>query len=75
MLAQSDVILLITAVALYVVISILYTVLKKLSEKQGNNLLDEYGKEKSTKKKKSIFPYFMILFVVVVLYLLIYKFM
>ena len=52
MLAQSDVILLITAVALYVVISILYTVLKQLSEKQGNNLLDEYGKEKTKKKKK-----------------------
>lgn len=75
MLAQSDIILLISAAALYAVLTLLYTVLKQLSEKQGNNLLNEYGETKSTQKKGSILPYLVILVVVIILYLLVYKFM
>lgn len=72
---QTDMVLILTGVGLYAVIVLLYAILKKLTEKQENNLLEEYGECKSKPRKMSIFPYLVILAVVVVLDLLIYKLM
>lgn len=72
---QTDMVLIFTGVGLYAVIALLYAILKKLTEKQENNLLEEYGECESKPRKMSIFPYLVILAVVVVLDLLIYKLM
>lgn len=73
--AQTDIVLMLTGIGLYAVIAVLYTILRTLTEKQRNNLLEEYGECESKSKKGSLFPYLLILLVVTALVLLIYKLM
>lgn len=73
--SQTDRVLLLTGMGLYIAISLLYTVLRNLSEKQESNLIEEYGKSKNKPLKRSLFPYIVILVVVCTLELFIYKYM
>lgn len=73
--SQTDMVLLLTGTGLYIAISLLYTVLRNLSEKQESNLIEEYGISKNKPLKRSLFPYIVILVVVCTLELFIYKYM
>lgn len=73
--SQTDRVLLLTGMGLYIAISLLYTVLRNLSEKQESNLIEEYGRSKNKPLKRSLFPYIVIFVVVCTLELFIYKYM